>query len=63
MHLLRHLGPQILDFARQFDLIFEKLMDSYFDLHIHPELPWDLSDIPLNLDSLTVDHMAQLARF
>ena len=63
MHLLRHLGPLILDFARQFDSIIEKLMDSDFDLHIHPDLPLDLSAIPSTLPSLTVAHMAQLARF
>ena len=63
MHLHRHLGPLILDFARQFDSIIEKFMDSYFDLHIHPDLPLDLGAIPSTLPSLTVAHMAQLAKF
>ena len=62
MHLLRHLGPQILDYAEQFDSLIEKLIDSYFDLHLSPSSPLDLSVIPSNLPSLTLDHMAQLAR-
>ena len=64
MHLLRHLpGPQILDFAKQFDSIIEKLLDSFFDLHLLPDSPLDLSIIPSNLPSLTVEHMTQPARF
>ena len=46
MHLLRHLDPQITDFAKQFDSIIEKLMDSYFDLHLLPDSPLDPSIIP-----------------
>ena len=62
MHLLRHLGPQILDFSQQFDSIIDNLADDYYDLRLRSCAPIPLQDIPSNLPSLSAEHMTQLAR-
>ncbi len=58
MHLLKHLGLQILDNAHQFDAIIDQLADDY---HLQSHAPISLQNIPTNLPSLSVEHIAQLA--
>ena len=60
MHLLRHLGPQILEYAHRFDDIIDTLIDDYFDLRLHAKIP--LQNIPSDLPALSDVHMSQLAR-
>jgi hypothetical protein len=61
-HLLRHLGPQILDYAQRFDAIIDQLNDDYYDLRLQSQALISLQDIPANLPSLSEAQMAQLAR-
>ena len=61
-HLLRHLGPQILDSAQRFDAIIDQLNDEYYDLRLQSQALISLHDIPANLPSLSEAHLAQLAR-
>jgi hypothetical protein len=61
-HLLRHLGPQILDYAHRFDAIIDQLNDDYYDLRLQSKALISLHDIPADLPSLSEAQMAQLAR-
>jgi hypothetical protein len=61
-HLLRHLGPQILDYAERFDAIIDQLNDEYYDLHLQSQALISLHDIPVNLPSLSEAQIAQIAR-
>jgi hypothetical protein len=61
MHLLRHLGPQVLNSACRFDSIIDNLMDDYHDLRLCLPVPIAFQDIPSNLPSLTTEHMMKLA--
>jgi hypothetical protein len=60
-HLLRHLGPQILDYAERFDAIIDNLNDEYYDLRLQSQALISLYDIPDNLPSLSEAQIAQLA--
>ncbi len=53
-HLLRHLGPQILDYAQHFDAIIDQLTDEYYDLRLQSQALISLHDIPANLSSLSL---------
>jgi hypothetical protein len=61
-HLLRHLGPQILDYAQRFDPFIDQHNDDYYDLRLQSQALKSLHDIPANLPSLSEEQMAQLAR-
>ncbi len=62
VHLLRHLGPQILDSAQRFDIIINQLAYDYYDLRLQSQAPMSLHDITANLPSFAVTQMEQLAR-
>jgi hypothetical protein len=61
IHLLRHLGPQILDSVQRFDTIIDQLTDDYY-LRLQSQASLSLQDIESNLPSLSGTHMAQLAQ-
>ncbi len=61
-HLLRHLGPQISDYAQRFDAIIDQLNDDYYDLRLQSQASISLHDIPANLPSLSEAQMEQTAR-
>ena len=62
LHLLRLLGPPIVEHAQQFDNIIDQLASSYFDLRFPPNISASLGDISSDLPSLSEDNMVQLAR-
>ncbi len=39
IHVLRHLGPKILDSAQRLDLIIDQLIDDYYDLRLQAPAP------------------------
>jgi hypothetical protein len=45
IHLLRHLGPQILDSAQRFDTIIDQLTADNYDLCLQSQAPVSLQDI------------------
>jgi hypothetical protein len=47
-HLLRHLGPQILDYAQHFYAIIDQLNDDYHDLRLQSQASIFLHDIHAN---------------
>jgi hypothetical protein len=61
-HLLRHLIPQILDYAQRVGAIIDQLNDDYYDLRLQSQASRSLHDIPANLPYLSEAQMAQLAR-
>ncbi len=62
LHLLRLVGPRIVDHTQQFDHIIDQLASSYFDLRFPPNISSSLGDISSDLPSLSEDNMVQLAR-
>ena len=62
MHLLRHLGPQILEHAQRFDGIILQLVDDYYDLRLRSAAAISIADIPSNLPSLPTNQMMHLAQ-
>jgi hypothetical protein len=62
VHLLRHLAPHISASATTFDDIIDRLIDAYYDLRLSSPDMLSIHDIPLNLPSLSAQHMQCLAR-
>ncbi len=49
-----------MEYAHRFDDIIDKLIDDYFDLRLHAQIP--LQNISSDLPALSDVHMSQLAR-
>ena len=61
LHLLRHLGPQILQHSQHFDSLIVKLLNAYFALDLPDHELVDLQHISDTLPSLQLAHFAPLA--